>query len=336
MKQLFVLLFGALIGVSGMIYLDRNSDYRPFVDKYVEFVYPAEASLASDGQDAIYRAMESNSITTCFERNAFFQTSPPNWLKRDPLGPLTSAQIPAYPLPNPSAFPGMVKIEQILSPSGAQRHHCAATRIDRNWFLTASHCIKMKGDAGPVVDMLIVEPRTDVMQEDTRLFPIDGAVCHSAWYSRTGKFDDDIALVHVKNVAGLDDVAVAMLDTAAAPLSDGDYQNAYFAGWGKNGRNRFLQGSELSITMIGETFVLGDNRGAFAPCVGDSGGPLYVGRKGNPRVVGVLSSVTNDACPPFDRAFYTRVKTFEHWIRTAARLCHQDDRFVCGISPEHE
>lgn len=188
----------------------------------------------------------------------------------------------------------------------------------------------MRGASSVVVDMVIVGPAYDVMQPDTVIVPARAAICHSAWYNTTGKFDDDLALIYVEDVSELGHVRIATMDSGAASLPLADYQNAYFAGWGKNGDNRFLQGGPARVSDVGETFIEVNNSGAFSPCVGDSGGPLYVDRDGDPRVVGVLSSVTTDACPPFGLAFYMRLKTYENWIRRVMAICVRDEQFICA------
>ncbi len=329
MRYLFVLVLGVVAGSVASFYLDRHPQFRPKIDDAIGMVEKPLADAATTPERVFQSVLAINAIKPCFSRNPSFDLQPPVWEARTPFGPATQARQAERPYPDLQKMPGLVKIEQILSASGSQRHHCAGTRISEHWFLTAAHCIRMRGMAAKVIDMVIIDPGEDVMQPETKIVPVTGAICHAAWYSETGKFDDDIALVHVSDVSGLGSVKTATLDSGAAPLPKEVYQQAYFAGWGKNGRNRFLQGGDLTITTIGETFILGDNKGEFAPCVGDSGGPLYVENDGHPRVVGVLSSVTSDSCPPFDRAFYTRVKTLEGWIRTAMKLCRQNETFVC-------
>lgn len=332
MKYILLLVIGAIAGLAGAFYLDRSSEFRSGVDRALDTFLPPVADVQKTDPRDFARVLADHSIAPCFTRNETFDEVPPVWMSREPLGPNALLQEPLRSVPDISKHPGLVKLEQIFSSSGAQKHHCAATRIGQHWFLTAAHCVRMKGaSSASVIDMVVVKPRADVMQVDSVILPVDGAVCHAAWYSGTGKFDDDIALVHVSDVSALADVKIARIDSASAPLAPEVYENTYFAGWGKNGRNRFLQGDNLAIEEIGETFLLGDNRGDFAPCVGDSGGPLYAETTAGPRVVGVLSSVTQDACPPYDLAFYTRVKTFEPWIRTATKLCHQNGAFVCKV-----
>lgn len=330
MKYIILLVIGLVAGAAGAFFLDRTPSYRPTVDDVLSQLSSPIVKYGKVSDATFAETMEKYSIDPCFVRDPALKDEAPVWMTREPLGPNGLEREPEHPVPDLSELPGLVKIEQILSDSGSQKHHCAATRIGKNWFLTAAHCVRMKGSASsPVMDMVIVEPREDVAQEETIIVPIDGAVCHSAWYSQTGKFDDDIALVHVSDVSALNDVKIAVFDHASAPLPPEAYEDAQFAGWGKNGRNRFLQGGSLSIVEIGETFILGDNEGEFSPCVGDSGGPLYVDTISGKRVVGVLSSVSKDACPPYEWSFYTRVKTFQPWIDTAMNLCRQDGQFVC-------
>ena len=274
-------------------------------------------------------AMAELSAENCFTRNTEYDASPPRWMKRQSSEPELQKEKPAHPFPDLETLPGLVKLEQVLSDKGSLRHHCAATRIARNWFLTANHCVRMRGTTGKVFDMIVIAAQEDVAQPEAVVVPVKFAVCHRAWFSETGKFDDDVALLFVEDVALLSETRIADLDTASRPIPVRYFSEAYFAGWSKNGNNHFLQGAPLDISELGETLVLADNHGQLSPCVGDSGGPLYVPYKGKPRLAGVLSSVTQDQCPPYDRAFYIRVRTFEHWISRVMRNCYQKGQFVC-------
>lgn len=244
-------------------------------------------------------AMAELSAENCFTRNTEYDASPPRWMKRQSPESELLKEKPAHPFPDLETLPGLLKLEQVLSDKGSLRHHCAATRIARNWFLTANHCVRMRGTTGKVFDMIVIAAQ------------------------------EDVALLFVEDVALLSETRIADLDTDSRPIPVRYFSEAYFAGWSKNGNNRFLQGAPLDISELGETLVLADNHGRLSPCVGDSGGPLYVPYKGKPWLAGVLSSVTRDQCPPYDRAFYVRVKTFEHWISRVMRNCYQKGQFVC-------
>jgi hypothetical protein len=330
MGRFIILVIGMVVGLAGAIWADRDSRFEPFISKTLNRVLPPEEKLP-EGDEILSRQVRmSLNIDTCFERNPEYSVFAPEWMTRDALGPLTSVKEAERPFPDLQKYPGLVKIEQILSSSGSQRHHCAGARVGKHWIMTANHCVKMRGPSGQVYDMIVVVPEEDVAREGTAISPVNAAVCHSAWYDTTGKFDDDIALLYVEDVRALNGVDIASLDSYRAPLDAEYYQNAYFGGWGKNGANRFFQGGKLFIESIGEMFLLGNNNGGFAPCVGDSGGPLFVETEYGPKVVGVLSAVTDDTCRTYDKAFYIRVKSFGDWINSAKRNCEQDGRFVCA------
>ena len=334
MRIFLVILVSLLLGIGAALYADRTPDLKYHIDGLLERVLPAEADVDPISGFVPEDELAEFGLQTCFERDPEFVTTPPVWMSRAELGPNASARTAARPYPDLERFPGLVKIEQILSTGGSQRHHCAATRVAEHWFLTANHCVRMRGPSAQVVDMVIVAPAEDVMQPESVIVPISGAVCHSAWYSDTGKFDDDVALVYVEDVSDLSGVDIARTDAGEMPIQMTSGDEVYFAGWGKNGQNRFLQGGALTVRNVGETFIMADNSGEFAPCVGDSGGPLYLETDAGPRVVGVLSSVTMDACPPYDRAFYMRLKSFDVWMTRAMSICRQNGRFVCGRPPE--
>lgn len=335
MRTLLIILASLIVGAGGALYADRQPDIRWQIDRVFDrFALPSsDVDLESRGVEAA--TLADYSLEPCFFRDPSHADEPPGWMQRPALNAAASERTSDRPFPDIEAFPGLVKIEQVLSAGGTQRQHCAATRIAENWFLTANHCVRMRGPTSQVIDMILIAPAHDVMQPETVIVPIEGAVCHSAWYSDTGKFDDDIALVYVEDTEPLSEVEIARTDLGDMPLPISAGDTAYFAGWGKNGQNRFLQGGPLVVRNVGETFIMVDNGGRFAPCVGDSGGPLYVPTTNGPQVVGVLSSVTVDACPPSDRAFYMRVKSFDVWMRRAMSICEQGGRFVC-LRPEGE
>ncbi len=335
MRTLLIILISLMVGAGGAFYVDRNTEMHWQIDRIFDQLSPSSVGVNPETGSVEQVFLAENSLEPCFFRDPAHTKEPPPWMQRPPLNTAAVERTAERPFPDLAAFPGLVKIEQVLSAGGTQRHHCAATRIAENWFLTANHCVRMRGPTSQVIDMILIAPAEDVMQPETVILPISGAVCHSAWYSDTGKFDDDIALVYVEDTEPLSEVEIARTDLGDMPLPIGAGHTAYFAGWGKNGQNRFLQGGPLVVRNVGETFIMVDNGGHFAPCVGDSGGPLYVPTQNGPQVVGVLSSVTVDACPPFDRAFYMRVKSFDVWMRRAMSICEQDGRFVC-LRPEGE
>tara|TARA_X000000950_G_scaffold285152_1_gene390228 strand:+ start:59421 stop:60491 length:1071 start_codon:yes stop_codon:yes gene_type:complete len=330
LRYFWVCVISLLVGAAGSHFVFENAAVQSGLDRLSGA--SREAVVLPDSETGMISqaVLQDMSIISCFQRSEDYAAEEPVWMQRSIFASNGVERQAERPFPNIETLPGLVKLEQILSPGGSQRNHCAATRISENWFLTANHCVQMRGTASPVFDMLIIAPDDDVMRPDTRILPVDGAVCHAAWYSQTGKFDDDIALVFVANTAEIADIPIAQFDRSGStvPLSPGD--ESHFAGWGRNGQNRFLQGGDLTVRTVGEAYILADNSGDFAPCVGDSGGPLYVEENDTQTVVGILSSVTTGGCPPYGGAFYMRVKSYENWIQRTMSVCEHEGRFVCG------
>ncbi len=351
MRAFFLLILGLVIGAASGIFVDRHPATAPTIDEYWPFTdtveiepEPAPLVLSESLTDFSESDLAQFAIKSCFsgarpEVLTDQQTGEAlerPWLTRVELGPLTSAKRAAFPYPDLETLPGLVKVEQILSPTGSMKHHCSASRVAENWFLTAAHCVRLRGDTRPIYDIAIAAPREDVDQPDTPLVPVSGAVCHSAYFSSTGRFDDDLALLYVEDPAPLGDVAIVPYDTREAPLPKEAFTSARFGGWGKNGQNRFLQGSDLNVTTIGETLILADNETEFGPCTGDSGGPMLVDGENGPVIAGVLSAVTTDRCPLWGQAYYARVKTFSDWITNAIAICGQGQGFACSEPIEEE
>jgi secreted trypsin-like serine protease len=273
-------------------------------------------------------------IVPCFSRNSELDISQPSWMQRGSRSETNTSDMSADSRPDLNDYPGMVKLEQILSLGGSLRHHCAATRVSEHWFVTASHCVRSRGTSGRVHDIILISPAQDILTPESVIVPVRHAVCHRAWFSDTGKFDDDIALLYIEETSRLRSVPVVERDNAHAPLRVSAYETAYFGGWGKNGSNRFLTGGPLRIAELGELLLLGDNNGALSPCIGDSGGPLFVRTHRGPEMVGVLSSVSETACPPFGLSVYVRIKAYDDWIDRVIRNCVRKHRFVCSVTSE--
>lgn len=331
MKSIFTLIFGVILGLAGATLALRLEPSRslaaPLLDRVLPLATPPALSLADlpAGADRFSAGQLAGlGVRTCFARDPAYADAPPPWMVRPPLGPMNAAETAARPAPDLAALPGLLKLEQVRSPNGNAREHCAASRIAEHWFMTAAHCLK-EGS----FDTLLIAPKPDIAEESAVIMPVERALCNAAWYSGTGKFDDDIALLYVADTTALADLPVTPIERPADGFTVPDFSAPRFAGWGKNGDNRFLQGGPVMFDTFGTLFLTVSPVGDFGPCVGDSGGPLFAATPKGTRIVGVLSSVTDDACPPYGQAFYVRTRAFADWLDRAMATCRQKGRFVC-------
>lgn len=236
-----------------------------------------------------------------------------------------------------AAFPGIVKMEpkRRLENGGISSGHCGATRISKNWFITASHCLDETYDDVDLIstEASLLDPRAVRVQANS-------TICHSAYGGATGRYANDVALVSVSDeVAETEfaDVPIARFGATDEPLGALNYPQARMAGWGITS----FDGGDLSNDLLTTTLTMVSSGPAeitvaslndAGPCIGDSGGPLMIDEAdGEPRVIGVLSVVeqnrlTGEFCKGTYNARYTNLQGFTGWI--------EDVIGVCQASPE--
>ncbi|WP_299950864.1 trypsin-like serine protease [Hyphomonas sp. BRH_c22] len=229
-----------------------------------------------------------------------------------------------------ASFPGIVKLE----PRSAQADgrvasgHCGATRIARNWFVTAAHCVdddyeelRLIGDAANLRSPLSKVTRATL------------AVCHGGYLGTINGYANDLALIRLDEdqIAPLADVPVARYGATEKPLAPANYPTADMAGWGLThlgGQlSNDLLATRLQITADGPSLINVASAGGAGPCVGDSGGPLYVTEAdGSRTVVGVLSVVeqnraTGEFCAGEYNGRFTNLQGYMGWMDSVMALC---------------
>lgn len=228
------------------------------------------------------------------------------------------------------AFPGIVKIEpRRAEPTGMiASGHCGAVRIARNWFVTAAHCIDE-----PFDEIRLIGEAANLRSAEAKRVSAEYAVCHAGYQGTDNGYANDIALVHLteEQVAGLSNVPVARFGATSRPLAPANYPTGEMAGWGLTRFDGQLSNdlltTRLKITHAGPgAITVASNNGA-GPCIGDSGGPLYVTEAdGSKTVVGILSVVeqnrtTGHFCEGEYNGRYTNLQGYGDWITSVMALC---------------
>ncbi len=232
-----------------------------------------------------------------------------------------------------SAFPGIVKIEPRRTDAAGivASGHCGAVRVARNWFVTAAHCIDE-----PFDEIRLIGESANLRSPDARRTSAEYAVCHAGYQGTDNGYANDIALVRLseEQIAGLGNVPVARFGQTALPLAPANYPVGEMAGWGLTRFDGQLSNdlltTRLKIVAAGPAAITVSSENGAGPCIGDSGGPLYVTEAdGSKTVVGILSVVeqnrtTGHFCEGDYNGRYTNLQGYAGWISSVMALCEQD------------
>lgn len=231
-------------------------------------------------------------------------------------------------------FPGLVKMEpRVIDMDGRTlTGHCNAVRVAERWFVTAAHCV----DDGHEDIRLIAGADNLQNAAEARIVSADLALCHGA-YERRGEvgYVNDIALLRVPGsaVEALTTLPLTNLAETRAPLSPANYPTGEVAGWGLAApggtSSSLLLRAPVRLEAIGPAEIVAAGQEGTGPCVGDSGGPLYVTESDGKKVlVGLLSGIepseADEFCTGNDRARYTNLQGFAAWTAGVIEACTAD------------
>ncbi|MEH6694534.1 MAG: trypsin-like serine protease [Hyphomonas sp.] len=229
-----------------------------------------------------------------------------------------------------ASFPGIVKLEpRAPQPDGTiTSGHCSATRIAQNWFVTAAHCVD-----DDYQELRLIGDAANLRSPLAKVTSATVAVCHAGYLGTANGYANDLALIRLDDaqIAPIADVPVARYGDTQKPLAPANYPMADMAGWGLThyGGNlsNDLMSTQLKITADGPSLINVATAGGAGPCVGDSGGPLYITEAdGTKTVVGVLSVVeqnrtTGEFCAGDYNGRYTNLQGYTRWVSSVMALC---------------
>lgn len=233
-----------------------------------------------------------------------------------------------------SAFPGIVKLEpRRAEPSGlVASGHCSALRIAPNWLVTAAHCIDE-----PFDELRVIGEAANLRSPAAKRLAGDYAICHAGYQGTENGYANDIALIHVSpsQATAMGNVPIARFGATQRPLAPANYPSGDMAGWGLT---RFdgqlsndLLSTRLKITDAGPAAITVASENGAGPCIGDSGGPLYVTEEDGSKIaVGILSVVeqnrtTGHFCEGDYNGRYTNLQGFAGWVAAVTALCETDE-----------
>jgi hypothetical protein len=227
------------------------------------------------------------------------------------------------------SFPGIVKLEPRRAVDEVTlTGHCGAARIARNWLVTAAHCVDQ-----PFDEIRLIGEAADLRSPEARIATATTALCHGGYGGAEAGYANDIALVRLDDAAAeaLGNVPVAPLGATRRPLAPANYGTAEMAGWGVTrfggGLSGTLLAAPLTLVSAGPATLTLASLDGSGPCVGDSGGPLFVTEEdGSRTLVGLLSVVeqsrqTGEFCSGEYRGRYINLQGYQGWIESVMALC---------------
>lgn len=213
---------------------------------------------------------------------------------------------------------------------GSPSRLCAGSIVDREWIITAAHCV---ADASPGIIQAHVG-LDDLRQRSAgNQVNVAEIVVHPAW--EPTKYRNDVALLKLSAPLSLGPrvapVALpAGFDAAVWPPSG---TPASISGWGATRAGgspsnelraadiRVLGGpGDVTCGQYGSDFFVdveicaGLPEGGVDACQGDSGGPLIV-REGNSVLLAGITSFGGECARAGYPGIYTRITTFIPWIQ---------------------
>lgn len=218
-----------------------------------------------------------------------------------------------------------------LSLTSNSSHNCGGTIINKEWIVTAAHCITVDPVGMGVIAGLHVRGE---LNEATQQRVIDFGKVHESYGGSVGPYD--IALLHVNKPFEFNEYVKPATLPAREQIPQG---NATLYGWGQTkafnlASAKVLQTIETRVldyptckellsgnTNLADTNICSDSHNAgISACKGDSGGPLVIETENAPaELIGVVSWGFIP-CGLFNQpSVYTRVSAYVDWI---AKVMH--------------
>ncbi|XP_074072979.1 chymotrypsin-like elastase family member 2A [Macrotis lagotis] len=226
----------------------------------------------------------------------------------------------------PNSWPWQVSLQ--YNSNGVWRHTCGGTLIERNWVLTAAHCIS----SSRTYRVLLGKYSLSTEEKGSLAISVSKMVVHEKWNPNKLSDGNDIALLKLASAASLTDkIQLGCLPPAGTILPNNF--PCYVTGWGRLQTNGALpdilqQGRLLVVdfatcslpswwgSSVKTNMVCAGGDGVISSCNGDSGGPLNCqAADGHWDVHGIVSFGSALGCNYYRKpSVFTRVSNYNDWI----------------------
>lgn len=223
----------------------------------------------------------------------------------------------------PGAHPYLVSLYrrgliEMKSPDHLEKHFCGGVLINKDWIVTAAHCVNIYS----AYEVGVLFNTTDLKTESTKDNRRQGSkiIIHEDYvptYSeKPSKSNNDIALIKLKSsFTNVNPISLNKKD-----ISSYSYK-ATTMGWGYTSttattKSQYLMEGDVTIEYLTSYPLVLHSKYPVSPYLYDSGGPL-VSKDGTYEVlVGINSSSTTSASD----AYYVDIADYVDWINKKTDL----------------
>ncbi len=214
-------------------------------------------------------------------------------------------------------YPWIVSVQ-----SSDGSHFCGASLIDKQWVMTAAHCVP--NTAASDIRVVVSEYNTAKVDQGEQIRNVEKIIMHAQYNSETN--DNDIALLKLKTAA-TSEAVTRITPELMQGLKEGTALTVM--GWGNlstTGEQFPEKLNQVQVPLVSNAscktsysnltenmLCAGYTQGGKDSCQGDSGGPLVYQLDGKWHQVGVVSFGQGCAEANYP-GVYTRVEKYTDWI----------------------